>query len=229
VLAFQVKLAYNYLLMTEKLHNEVWTISGKKAVGKTTVCKLLETWAERESVPLEYYNPGKIISEEYEMVTGKPLTGFNVRPQTLNLRHDSEMAEHMVSPDNAGKIVVIDSRLGGYTARELEMAAKKTGTSEHLPVAFHSVLIFADDQVRRGTLEKAGIETSLEAYDSEEEKNFARYKSEAGIRDLFAPLLLDEEGKPVYTYRYDTGSADLLEIARDIWKKMKEQSMPNLV
>lgn len=209
-------------------HNEVWLISGKKGVGKTDICKRILAKAESEGKPIEYYNPGQQISEEYEMVTGSPLTGFNIRPEPLNQRYDTEMAKRMVDPNNSKKILLIDSRLGGVIASELTLAAARQGKLDYLPVSFHSVLIFADSETRRLAFLKAGVETNLEDYDSEEEKNFEQFKQKAGIQNLHAPFLTIGTDNPVYTLRYDSGSDSLETIANDIWGKINTESIPRI-
>lgn len=212
----------------EPYHNEVWLISGLKGVGKTDVCNRLITKAEEKGIPIEYFNPGQQIAEEYQMVTGVPLTDANVRSNILNQRYDAQMASRMIGPENSNKIQLIDSRLGGVVAAELTLAAARQGKLDYLPTSFHSVLIYADTQTRRLALLKAGVEANLEDYDSEEERNFEQYKKEVGIVNLYAPFLTIGSNNPAYSYWYDSGQDSLEKIANNIWDIMNTKSIPML-
>ena len=213
-------------------HNEVWLISGLKGVGKTDVCNRIMAEARKNGVPIEYYNPGQQIIEEYQMVTGTQLTGFNVRPDILNKRYDTQLAKRFIDPQYSHTIQLIDSRLGGVIAAEITMAATQQGKLDYLPVSFHSVLMYADDQTRRLALMKAGVETNLEDYDAEEERNFEQFKKERGIVNLHAPFLtIGNIDNPAYTLYYDSGldGEDALKnIADDIWGRINANSVPIL-
>lgn len=212
----------NFPFTDTPYHNEVWTISGQKATGRSSVASFLKMWLERDGFTVLVDNPREYLSED-EIADGP-----KKRPLAINRKVDSKMATTMLHPANAGKIIILDSRLGGVNARNVELAIKRQG--KILPATFHNVLLHSPEEARDELLQIQDMPNARE-YEEVEGSNFSAYPElPEDLNEIFNSGYRDAEGNPVYKYTY-LSTPDWvrpIDIARDLLTKMRLESIPSL-
>lgn len=203
-------------------HNEVWTISGQKATGRSSVANFLKLWLERDGIQVHVDNPREYFGED--TVTDGP----NVRPLGINRKVDAQMATSMLHPKNAGRIIILDSRLGAVNARNIEIAARKQGKA--LPATIHNVLLHSSEEDRDELLQYQDLPNARD-YEVLEGSNFSDYPElPEDLNEIFNSGYKDAEGNPVYKYTYLSSPhwTRPIDIARDLITKIRLESIPSL-
>ncbi len=202
--------------------NEVWTINGQHGVGRTTVSSYLQQWIEADGFEVARYSPAADIIETNKL---DPQDDAGLRPMETNRAYDVRMAVEMVHPKNQGKLVLIHGRLGGTIGRELQIAADKSSKVDRLPANIHNVLLWASEDFRSEKLSEQGL-PDASRYEERDRMNFGYVNFDSN--SPYSPAHVDSLGNPVYDYSFKSPMYSPLEMARQIWFKISQQSLPNL-
>lgn len=182
---------------------DVVHICGDPGSGTTTLAKNLKARLEKAGYDVLVVKRGYLLRQEAIENTGEDITGYYDRPVDKDKELDTLTAKLMMGRDYAGRVVILDSRLGGWISKKLRDAQVQMSANTI------SILLTAKADTRYHRVFERGDKKSKQMAYRDTVRNtrqrkirdaaaFALAYPELYGIDVLSPRNRDEKGEPIY-------------------------------
>ena len=218
---------------------DVINICGKAGSGTSTLVKGLQERFQKEGYDVEVIIKGKILRDESIQTSGQDFTDYYRRETSKDVDIDTTTANTLMNSGNKGKIIIMDSRLGGWISKKLFDAGSQI-YARHTSILLTARASTRYQRVYTRKVEEArqrgetlpqylSVVRETRRRDEKDMGQFVKTYPELEGIDILSPRNRDEKGEPIYHKTINTTTmekSEIIDLAEAIVKARGLVSQP---